>query len=259
MNDATQSNTPAGWYPVDGNNERYWNGSDWSDQVRPAPAPTAAGQTQPAGPPAVPALGLGARSVPWYRRGWVIAIAALLVGVGIGSASGGTDPTKTSEYKSVAKDLKDAQSDLATAQSELDTATSDLKTIAGELPEREAQLKADQAALAKAQETLSTDQASLAKAQAAVAKREKKVGIVETEIAANTIPGDGIYEVGRDMKAGTYRSGAPDSGNCYHSVNADANGDDIKSNNNTAGPSLVNVSNGEFFETSGCNEWVLSR
>jgi hypothetical protein len=38
--------TPAGWYPVENGNERYWSGSDWSDQVRPAapPAPPSAGQ-----------------------------------------------------------------------------------------------------------------------------------------------------------------------------------------------------------------------
>ncbi len=33
--------TPAGWYPVDNGNERYWSGSEWTDQIRPVPPPTA--------------------------------------------------------------------------------------------------------------------------------------------------------------------------------------------------------------------------
>lgn len=28
--------TPAGWYPADNGSERYWTGSEWTDQVRPA-------------------------------------------------------------------------------------------------------------------------------------------------------------------------------------------------------------------------------
>lgn len=31
---------PAGWYPVDGGQERYWDGSAWTDQQRPAAAAT---------------------------------------------------------------------------------------------------------------------------------------------------------------------------------------------------------------------------
>ena len=46
--------TPAGWYPADEYNERYWDGSAWSDQVRPkAPAAPATGGTTTATAPAV--------------------------------------------------------------------------------------------------------------------------------------------------------------------------------------------------------------
>lgn len=99
----------------------------------------------------------------------------------------------------------------------------------------------------------------MAKTKASLTKREKAVGIVETEVKNNTIPGDGTYEVGKDMKAGTYKTAGPDGSQCYSSVNGDANGTDIKSNNLSAGPSTVQVSNGEFFETSGCKDWILQR
>ncbi|MET3962874.1 hypothetical protein ABIE44_002808 [Marmoricola sp. OAE513] len=31
--------TPQGWYPVDGGQERYWDGAAWTDQVRPSAPP----------------------------------------------------------------------------------------------------------------------------------------------------------------------------------------------------------------------------
>ena len=31
--------TPAGWYPADNGIERYWSGSEWTDQMRPAAPP----------------------------------------------------------------------------------------------------------------------------------------------------------------------------------------------------------------------------
>ncbi len=34
------SQTPAGWYPAEGGNERYWNGQEWTNQMRPAGPPS---------------------------------------------------------------------------------------------------------------------------------------------------------------------------------------------------------------------------
>ena len=56
------------------------------------------------------------------------------------------------------------------------------------------------------------------KTEAALTKREKKVGILEQTIKNNTVPGDGTFEVGKDMKAGTYKSPGPDGDQCYSRV-----------------------------------------
>jgi len=77
---------------------------------------------------------------------------------------------------------------------------------------------------------------------------------------AATIPGDGTYAVGSDIKPGTYVSSVPDSGNCYWARLKDTNGDlnSILSNNNSSGQSLVTIlPSDKFFETDGCNTWKL--
>src|SRR4051812_6234506 len=114
---STNSNAPAGWYPVDGG-QRYWNGAQWTADFRPDPVPAAAAVTgsrqphafsspEPAQPTkaarpgasrgtpagaigrpaatsqgnvaAVPGGPTGApkTKAAWYKKGWVIGLAAL--------------------------------------------------------------------------------------------------------------------------------------------------------------------------------------
>jgi hypothetical protein len=191
-----------------------------------------------------------ATKTPWFKRTWVIAVGAGLLGIGIGAASAGADVKSTPEYEAVASDLSASEKELSEARAELSDTKAELTEIAGDVPEREA-------AVEKAEADLGERDEKLSKAEAAVKQREKAVGLVEKEIRDNTIPGDGVFEVGVDMKAGAYKTaGAAD---CYYAVNGDANGNDIRSNNITSGPATVAVSAGEFFETRRCDDWVLQR
>lgn len=193
---------------------------------------------------------------PWWKRTWVVAVAAGLLGIGIGGASAGSaDVTTTPEYKSIAADLDQANADLDQAKDDLADTSAELEEIAGDLPAREDAVEDAEAELEQSRAKLDKREKELERAEASVAKREKAVGVIEKEIEANTIPGDGVFEVGVDMKAGAYKtSGSTD---CYYAVNGDANGNDIKSNNITSGPATVTVNSGEFFETQGCADWVL--
>jgi len=196
-----------------------------------------------------------AAKTPWYKRGWVVATAALLLGIALGAASAGAAPEESPEYKSLAADLDEAEAAVASSADELTAAQDELRDVAGDLPAREDAVEKAEAALEKREEELSESEAAVQAASKAVRKREKAVGLVEKQIANNTIPGDGIFEVGVDMKPGLYKtSGTAD---CYYAVNADANGNNIKSNNIVSGPATVSVSQGEYFETSGCADWVL--
>lgn len=81
--------------------------------------------------------------------------------------------------------------------------------------------------------------------------------------AKATIPGDGTFLVPDDVKPGTYKSVKPSSGNCYWARLKSPDGagvDDIIANNNSAGPSVVNIGGTDkAFQTQGCEEWVKIR
>jgi hypothetical protein len=73
----------------------------------------------------------------------------------------------------------------------------------------------------------------------------------------------GTYEVGVDIKAGTYRTSGPDQADaypyCYWARSRDASGDmnSITANGSTEGPSIVKVNKGEFFTVHGSCNWIL--
>lgn len=215
-------------------------------------------QFQPAYNPGPPPPPQGPAKTPWYKKTWLIVVAAALIGIGVGGASAGgeADPTTSSAYKDVVAERDKAESDLEASQAEVDKLNTEVETIAGDLPKLQDELETGQAKLAEDQEALATTAADLDKRAKDLKKREEAVGVIESEIESNTIPGDGIYEVGRDMKPGTYRS--PDnSESCYFAVLGSSDTSDIKTNDLGAGPKIVTVSEGDFFETSGCGDWTL--
>ncbi|MCX4562319.1 hypothetical protein OHA02_39820 [Streptomyces phaeochromogenes] len=76
-----------------------------------------------------------------------------------------------------------------------------------------------------------------------------------------TIPGDGTFVVGDDIKAGTYKTaGAEDSviPNCYWARLKGTSGDfeDIITNGNVKGPTTVTISSSDgAFQSTGCQTW----
>jgi hypothetical protein len=187
---------------------------------------------------------------------WIGIVVGAFVLIGIGAAAGGTtDPTTTTEYKAVAAERDEAKADLTTAQADLSAAQAEVESIAGDLPDREAAVKAANIQLDQREADVKAAEQAARATEKALHKREVAVGIVEKEIAANTIT-DGTYEVGVDIKAGTYKTKG--ASGCYYSVNGDANGNDIISNNISDGPGIVSVSNGQWLELDCSNaDWVL--
>lgn len=75
---------------------------------------------------------------------------------------------------------------------------------------------------------------------------------------ANTIPGDGTYRVGVDIRPGTYRSQGSNA--CYWERLRGLGGtvDDIIANGAGTGPQLVQIAPTDVgFKTQGCPTWTL--
>lgn len=73
-----------------------------------------------------------------------------------------------------------------------------------------------------------------------------------------TVGGDGEYLVGKEMRAGTYRTGGPgESFGCYweRARNSSGEFDAIIANGNLAGSGRVTVNKGEIFKSTGCQDW----
>lgn len=70
--------------------------------------------------------------------------------------------------------------------------------------------------------------------------------------------GDGTYQVGVDVKPGTYVSKEPESGNCYWArLTGGDNLGSIIENGNSAGQVVVTIKKSDkFFESSGCSDWT---
>lgn len=219
----------------------------------------------------------GPNKHPWYRSLWFLVIAGLVVGGGVGAAAAvvGVDPTASAEYRAVAAQRDAAQTELDTANTSLDSARGDLRetsteleqvrarldSVAGDLPERENRLKAalqklNQEAAALDQRAAALDEraAVLSGKEKAVAAREKAVKVVETAVEDNTVAGEGVYEVGADIKAGTYKTAGRRG--CYYAVLNSTDTSDIADNNNLDGPGALTVSTGQYLQLSGCAEWV---
>jgi len=182
----------------------------------------------------------------WYRRRWVIGAAAVVVGIGIGGVSAAADPKDSSEYKNVSKMLSTTREDLAESKAELEVAAPKAEQVDA-VDDREKALDARESDLNSQEKDIDAEKKELT-------KREKAVGIKQQEIEDNTISGDGMYEVGVDIKSGTYKTkGQP---GCYYSVLNSPDNFDIANNGNIDGPGVASVSKGQYFSVQGCADWV---
>ncbi len=83
-----------------------------------------------------------------------------------------------------------------------------------------------------------------------------------TKTAAPPLPkaamaGDGTYEVGVDVKPGTYVAAPADSGNCYWERSKGGGFSGIIENDNTSGQALVTIkATDKLFTSSGCSDWT---
>ena len=205
--------------------------------------------------------------LPFWRRRWakragiaVLAVAALLVGVGIGSSANNN-----------AGALASAKSANASLHGQVSTLNSQVSTLQGQLTTAQAQAKnavaaATAAANAKASAAyaarnaaLSQKAATLKQQQDTLAQQQQSVKAQMGELQASQISGDGVYVVGQDIAAGVYHtngSGNTGATDCYFATLNSTDTSNIADNNNFDGPETVNVSSAYAFQISGPCTWV---
>lgn len=219
--------------------------------ARPTYEPPSSSWAQPTPPEVHPAI-------PWHRKHWVHLVAAAVLGLGIGGAAGGSAASDADARASSAeRQAEEAREQLVTAEQARDTAVGEkqeAQVLAGKAQEDA------KAAVAKAQADakagVAAEAAKVKEAEAAVAAREKAVGVMEVEVAANTIEGEGTYIVGEDIKPGTYKSAGGE--NCYWERSSKDG--DIIANDLSDGPAVMNVRSSDYsVSVSNCAPFVLQR
>ena len=213
---------------------------------------------------------------PQQPRRWPLALGFGVLGLLIGAgavAAKDTAPTDTAEYRTLTSDkasalgeledvkvkLKDANAHLGAKSDEALKATADVTAsnlriarLHGTLAQLRRDIARREAAVKTAQDAVKAGEKNLTADAKAVTKREKAVGAVEAD---NTVT-DGVYEVGVDMKAGTYKTRGAKA--CYYAVQRSADTSDIITNHIGDGQTTVSVSNGQYLRLD-CRgaEWVL--
>lgn len=206
-----------------------------NDALEPVPKATNSDSTMPT-----------AKTPLWKRSrtvGVVGALVGLAAGLVIGLALAG-DPKDSDEYGALQYKYNRVSKMASEQDSQLD-----------EYRANEVAFDAKQEALDK----LTADaQAAKRKADEAKEEKEQAAARAQAEKEARTIAGDGAYEVGVDVKAGTYKNaGSTNGAYCvaYTSRKPSDIGSYIAGSTNK-GPGIVTIHDGEYFTTQFCKDWT---
>lgn len=156
-----------------------------------------------------------------------VAAAALIVGGAIGAGAMAVPLTNTSS------DLDLAKTRQASAERNAEAAESDYSDL---------------------EDAVAEERTRIQEREDELDQREAAIKVDEQTFAANSIPGDGTFVVGKDVQPGRYQSTGNTS--CYW-ARLNANGDDIIDNDISSGSSVVTVAASDgLIKTSGCNTFT---
>lgn len=151
--------------------------------------------------------------------------------------------------------LSHQQASLAKQQATLAQQESNLRSAL-------ATLSHDQAVLAQQQATLNSTKAQVAQQEGALKQQQSTLqgqqATLQQELDAvkATQFGNGLFEVGRDIKAGTYHtSGAQAGTQCSWAQLSSDNPADAVAKNTATGPQTVTIGT-PFFLSQGCTNWT---
>ena len=143
-------------------------------------------------------------------------------------------------------DLDDAKDDLAELQDEYDFVTRNLTKMEEDLEGKLAKVDSRLAEL--------DDLEASARQQEAAARDLRRELDKELGIVRNSKFGDGVWKVGTEITPGIYRASAGSS--CYWAILNSADTSNIANNGGFTKNQTVTLTDGKWFETSGCGQWT---
>lgn len=201
---------------------------------------------------------------------WALAVAALValfIGLGIGTAASSGDIDRLKDDKTALEEENDAlEEEVADrgARREADEAELERIEAEEEASERKTQQRQEEEQARQQAEAEAEAQRQQAAAEAEAAQQQaaadaEAAATAETERRRNTVEGGGTYAIGPDINAGQWRTPGPDlTGLCYYAILNSPDTFDIATNNLSEGPSIAQLPEGAYFETSGCQPWTRS-
>lgn len=230
----TDDDIAEGWYSDSQGAIRWWDGTQWTENVRDAdePEPTVVLPADRADGAAHRTVARADADEPDHRRRtWLVAtfvgLLTFFLGMGIGGSGNNAEQPVVEEATA---------SSGATAE-DLDQREEDLKT-------RESDVTAKQNDLDQREQDLDS--------------RENALGDGSSGTDGDDIE-NGVYEVGVDVQPGRYASDGPEDSDlpCTYRVSNDEDGQDIITSEVSEGPGTVTLAAGQFFRSEYCEKWEL--
>ena len=220
------------------------------------------GMTGPTDGPLPNLLDTGQRRQRGTLRRRLLTGLALVVALGIGIAIGAAAGSNTSALNAANSQVSALRGQVASLKSQvssLDGSVTNWKTQAQKATAtaQDATATAD----AKASATYATRNTALSQQETTLKQQEKTVAAEVGQLQASQISGDGMYVVGKDIKAGVYHtngSGNTGQNDCYFATLNSTDTTNIADNNNFDGPETVDVSSAYAFQVNGPCTWVLA-
>lgn len=183
-------------------------------------------------------------------------VAALVIGIVIGDAAGNNASALNAANSQVSV-LRSQVASLKGQVMSLNDSVANWKTQAQQATTTAQDATAT--ANAKASSAYAARNAALTQQESTLKQQEKTVAAEMGQLQASQISGDGVYVVGKDIKAGVYHtngSGNTGQNDCYFATLNSTDTSNIADNNNFDGPETVDVSSAYAFQINGPCTWV---
>ena len=184
-----------------------------------------------------------------WAKSWVRYTTVAVVALGVGGAAATAEPEEVVVERIVEVEVEVPVETIVEREIEVP-----VETVV-EVP-----ATADELAALDARETgLDERKNALDAREAALDEREAALVVAEEIAAMSVITRDGLYLVGTDIVAGTYKADGDGSG-CYWEITNDASGEFGSIAANHFGDALgqrIQVRDGQYVAVSDCGDWTI--